>query len=162
MDLKDLIKRLSEDRDFEAKFNDLDSVEAVIECATKEGYTITDKDIEALRRELEYISSGCMELDDEELDEVAGGFSVLAMPMGPGMGPNPSWMTNLITVFVDKSGTNQSSSNKGPINVQKLPATDVRDMSTTALPHKSDSMPGISKLPFGATINPLDHTETSI
>ena len=158
MDLKDLIKRLSEDPDFEAKFNDLDSVEAVVECATKEGYTITDKDIEALRRELEYISSGCIELRDDELDDVAGGVSILAMPMGSGMGPQPSWVTNLVTVFAGKSKSTGSSG--GTINAQKLPA-EIRDMATTALPHKSNEMPGISKLPFGATI-PLDHTETSI
>ena len=159
MDLRDLIKRLSEDRDFEAKFKDLDSVEALMECATKEGYNITDKEIKALHRELEYINSGCMELRDDELDEVAGGFVIPVMPMGPGMGPNPSWLTNLVTVFVGKSGMKHTTQ-KGTINAQKLP-NNVSDMATSPLPHNSNSMPAISSLPFGA-VNPLDKPETSI
>ena len=158
MDLKDFIKRLSEDRDFEAKFKDLDSIETFMEIAAKEGYTISEKDIEALRRELEYINSGCVELNDEELDDVAGGFSILAMPMGPGMGPNPSWVTNLVTVFVGKSDLKHSSS--GTIGAQKLPA-NVSDMATSSIPHKTNSVPEISKIPFGA-MNPLDKPETSI
>ena len=82
MDLKDLIKRLSEDRDFEAKFKDLDSVEALMEVAAKEGYTITEKDIEALHRELEYIKTGSMELEDEELENVAGGWAWTVITKG--------------------------------------------------------------------------------
>jgi len=159
MDLKDFIKKLSEDKDFEAKFKDLDSFEAFMEIATKEGYTITDKDVEALRRELEYINSGCIELRDEELDEVAGGFSILAMPMGPGMSPNPSWVTSLVTIFIGNSGVKPTSSS-GTIHAQKLP-TNISDMATSPLPHQSNSMPGISAIPFGA-LNPLDKTETSI
>ena len=158
MDLKDFIKRLSEDRDFEIKFKELDSVEALIKCATKEGYSITEKDIEVLRSELECVKNGCMELGDEELENVAGGFVIPVMPMGSGMGPQPGWLTNLITVFVGKSNLTASSS--GNINAQKLPA-DVRDMATSSIPHNSNSVPSISNIPFGA-VNPLDQTETAI
>ena len=160
MDLKDLIKRLSEDKDFEAGFKDLDSVEALIENASNEGYTITGKEIETLRRELEYLSTGRMELCDEELDEVAGGFSILAMPMGPGMGPEPPWLTGLVNIFVDKSGVKHTSHKKGSIHAQKLP-TNVSDMATSPLPHNSNSTPAVSSLPFGV-LNPLDKPDTSI
>ena len=159
MNLKDLIKRLNEDRDFELKFNDVESVEDMMNFASKEGYSIIDKDIEALHRELEYLETGRAELSDDELENVAGGFvmPVGVMPMGAGMGRSPEWATKLVSIFIGgkKPGTQTAGSG---INAQKLPSTGIQDMKTTKLPGTS-GMPKINTLQHGTLIQ-TDHIES--
>ena len=161
MDLKDLIKKLDEDKDFENKFMELDNSEAVMEFVTKEGYSISEQDIELLRHEIEYIKTGRAELSDDELDNVAGGMVAPVMvPMGTVKGPTPDWLTRLITIFIGESGKhgNFKTSN---INAQKLPTIGVQDMKTTSLPNTT-GMPSITTLPHGGIINPLDKPQDTL
>ena len=161
MNLKDLIKRLNEDRDFEAKFNDVDSIEGMMDFASKEGYSIIDKDIEALHRELEYLETGRAELSDDELENVAGGFLMPMgiMPMGPSMGPQPEWTSKLVSIFIGgKKGQQGTTIGGSGINAQKLPSTGIQDMKTTSLPN-TQGMPKISTLQHGTLIQ-SDHIES--
>ena len=77
MGLKELLQKLGEDKDFEARFKNLGSIEAVLELAEKEGYTVTEEDIKTLRSEVEYQETGRAELPDDALEEVTGGLVIL-------------------------------------------------------------------------------------
>jgi len=76
MTLTDLIKKMSEDKAFEAKYRELSSIDAFLGQAAADGYSITAEDVEALRREAEYRESGRTELSDEMMEDVAGGTMV--------------------------------------------------------------------------------------
>ena len=95
MGLKELLQKLGEDKDFEARFKELGSIEAVLDLAAKEGYTITEEDIKTLRREAEYQETGRMELSDDALEEVTGGLIFLPQSI-------LSWFFSL---FRDPSGS---------------------------------------------------------
>ena len=73
MGINDFLLKLSENEDFAAKYSVLDGIDTVLEQAAKDGYVITENDVQALRFEAEYHISGRVEMSDEMLDAVAGG-----------------------------------------------------------------------------------------
>ena len=160
MNLKDLINKLNEDKDFETKFKSINSYEDMMDFASREGYEVSEKEIETLRSELEYLKSKRVELSDDELENVAGGFvapvAVMGGQMGPYMGPTPDWLSRLVTIFINKDNKGPSSGT-GKINASPLPATNVTN-KTTILPNTLGGAT-ITTLPSGGVITPTDKTE---
>ncbi|MCL2078566.1 MAG: Nif11-like leader peptide family RiPP precursor [Oscillospiraceae bacterium] len=136
MTFADLIKKISEDKEFEERYKALDSIDAVMEQAAADGYTITEKDVEALRSEAEFSESGRAELSDDMLDEVAGGFII-------GTLVSRSWMRQWILALF--------KGNKGSCAVQedeglKNPLISSPGISVTALPHSAANLPIVATL----------------
>ena len=98
MALTDLIKRMSEDREFEAKYRELSSVYAVVEQAARDGYSITSEDVEMLRTGAEFNENGCAELTDEMMVDVAGGTNTANPPKVTTLPYNPANPQNVTTL----------------------------------------------------------------
>ena len=98
MTLTDLIKKMSEDKEFEAKYRELSSVGTVVEQAARDGYSITSEDVEILRVGAEFSGSGCAELSDEMMDDVAGGTNTANPPKVTTLPYNPANPPNVTTL----------------------------------------------------------------
>ena len=103
MALTELIKKISEDKEFEAKYKGLSSIEAFKEQASADGFSITAEDVEALKRDAEYFESGRTELSDEMMEDVGCGFM-----LGPIM-PQP-WLRQWVGSLFGKNQGNSASS----------------------------------------------------
>ena len=141
MTLTDLIKKMSEDKEFEAKYRELDSIDAVMEQAAADGYSITAEDVEALRREAEYSETGRTELSDEMMEDVAGGF--LLGPILP-----QSWLRQwVLSLFGENQGSsavseadNRENRQNSP-SITTLPFSQANPVTITTLPHDPSGQP---------------------
>jgi predicted ribosomally synthesized peptide with nif11-like leader len=100
MGFKEFLQRFNDEKDFEAKFAGLDSIEAVMALASTEGYAISAEEFEALRREMEYREKGYNELSDDEMCDIAGGTSVGIFPQRSSLissGRLSSWLNGLLS-----------------------------------------------------------------
>jgi len=98
MALTELIKKMSEDKEFEAKYRELDSIDAYMEQAARDGYSITSEDVEMLRIGAEFNENGCAELSDEMMEDVAGGTNPINPPRVTTLPYNPSNPPNVTTL----------------------------------------------------------------
>ena len=131
MKLTDLIKKLSEDKEFEARYRELDDIEAVLHQASKDGYSITAEDVETLRCEAEYNESGRAELSDDMMEDVAGGTMA-------GLDAPPSWPQQwLRSLFNKKQGT----------SAVPLPYNKKESPKITTLPHTPTNTNNVTTLP---------------
>ena len=141
MALTELIKKISEDKEFEAKYKELSSIDAVMEQAATDGYSITAEDVEALKREAEYSESGRAELSDEMMEDVAGGF-LLAPIM------TPSWLRQwVLSLFGGNKGNsavseadNRENRQSSPL-IATLPFNQANPVTVTTLPHDPSGQP---------------------
>ena len=151
MTLTDLIKKMSEDKAFEAKYRELISIDAVVEQAAVDGYSITAEDVEALRREAEYRESGRTELSDEMMEDVAGGTMV-------GIHLPSSWL--LVWLRSLFSG-NQEKYNVSEVEIRENPPTNTSGVSATTLVHNPANPSTTTTLPYNPanppTITTLPH-----
>ena len=145
MTLTDLIKRMSEDKEFEAKYRELSSIDAVVEQAATDGYSITTEDVEALRREAEYSETGRTELSDELMEDVAGGF--LLGPILPHSGLL-TWIRSLFT-------GNQGNSAVSEVEIRENPLTKASGVSVTTLPYNPANQPTVTTLPHDPSSQPV-------
>jgi predicted ribosomally synthesized peptide with nif11-like leader len=141
MGLTELLQRLSEDKEFENKFKELDSVDAFVEQAEKEGFSISENDVEALRLEVQYRESGSAELPDDQLESIAGGFS-----LGKFLDGNNSFLSWIVSLFEGRNNNTNASSGAGvnnllyksePVRVVTLQHNSKNPASVVNLPHNS-------------------------
>ena len=155
MALTELIKKLSEDKEYEAKYRELTSIDAFTEQAAKDGYSITAEDVEALRRESEYRETGRTELSDEMLDDVAGG-TMVGIPL------QTSWLLAwLRSIF----GGNHEKCAIPEVEIRENPLTSTSGVSAATLVHNPANPATITTLPYNpanpSTVTTLPHNPTT-
>ena len=128
MTLTDLINKMNGDKEFETKYRELDSVDAFMEQAAGDGYSITAKDVETLRSEEEYHETGRAELPDEMMEAVAGGTMA-------GLDSSPSWLRSLFNRKQDAAAPLPHNTKDSP-KITTLLHTSANATNITTLPAK--------------------------
>ena len=152
MNIEKFIVKINEDEDFRNRFVELESFEAMLDFAASAGYELTDADINALQREIEYVEKGCTELPDDELDNVAGGFVFTVVP-GIGTRSQPQWWHKLGSLFKGRPASDMpgvarlpNMGNTGNIASALPNVGGGQGIAATALPNAGGNILGVLPL----------------
>ena len=128
--MKAFLEEVEKDAAFAEKVNGADSVETVIALAKEKGYELSEEDLQ--------LEAATGELDDAELDDVAGGMVI--NPLGVWSG-----LTALLSRRFGGANANPLVYKGGKPTISKLPYTGGTPTMTT-LQHFSGNQPGVSSL----------------